>query len=84
MLATAAIQAALCRSYNTLVVRVAHWPLVPLPAEAEDASRMHLAITFNFEQGHEVVHGRHAHTIGSFSTVKCRAKVSLILSPIFR
>ena len=72
--ATAAIQAALCRGYNTLVVRVAHWPLVPLPAEPEDASRMHLAINLNFEQGHEVVHGRNAHTIGSFSTVKCSRK----------
>jgi len=35
---------------------------------------MHLAINFTFEQGHEVVHGRNAHTIGSFSTIKCSCK----------
>ena len=71
---TAAIQATLRRGYNTLVVRLTRWPLVPLPLEPEDPSKMHLAINFNFEQGHEVVHGRNAHTIGSFSTIKCSCK----------
>ena len=72
--ATAAIQATLRRGYNTLVARMTRWPLIPLPLEPEDPSKMHLAINLNFEQGHEVVHGRNAHTIGSFSTIKCSCK----------
>ena len=36
--ATAAIQAALCRGYNTWVVRMAQWPLVSQREEAEDIS----------------------------------------------
>ena len=50
------------------------WPLTPLPVEPEEPSKMHLAINLNFEQGHEVVHGRQIHTIGSFSTIQCSCK----------
>ena len=72
--ATAAIQAVLRPGYNTLVVRMTRWPLTPLPVEPEDPSKMHLAINLNFEQGHEVGHGRQMHTIGSFSTIQCSCK----------
>ena len=72
--ATAAIQAVLRRGYNTLVVGMTRWPLTPLPVEPEEPSKMHLAINLNFEQGHEVVHGRQIHTIGSFSTIQCSCK----------
>ena len=72
--ATAAIQAVLRPGYNTLVVRMTRWPLTPLPVEPEEPSKMHLAINLNFEQGHEVGHGRQIHTIGSFSTIQCSCK----------
>ena len=72
--ATAAIQAALRPGYNTLVVRMTRWPLIPLPLEPEEPSKMHLAINLNFEQGHEVGHGRQMHTIGSFATIQCSCK----------
>jgi len=52
-------------------VRVTRWPRLPI--EPDDPSKMRLAILSN-EQGHEVVHGRNAHTIGSFSTIKCSCK----------
>ena len=45
-----------------------------LPVEPEEPSKMHLAINLNFEQGHEVGHGRQIHTIGSFSTIQCSCK----------
>ena len=48
--------------------------LTPLPVEPEEPSKMHLAINLNFEQGHEVGHGRQIHTIGSFSTIQCSCK----------
>ena len=72
--ATAAIQAVLRPGYNTLVVRMTRWPLTPLPVEPQAPSKMHLAINLNFEQGHEVGHGRQIHIIGSFSTIQCSCK----------
>ena len=82
---TAAIQATLRRGYNTFVARVTRWPLVPLPIEPEDPSQMHLAINFNFEQGHEVVFMvvMLIHLAPSPRS-SVRAKVSLILSPTFQ
>ena len=72
--ATAAIQAVSRPGYNTLVVRITRWPLTPLPVEPEDPSKQHLAINLNFEQSREVGHGRHMHTIGSFSNIHCSCK----------
>ena len=68
---TAALQATLKRGCNSLIVRFSKWPVTPIRPVGENAEHCHIAINFNFEQGHEIVHGHNTHTLGAFSAITC-------------